>query len=212
VIAQAKASIVDDELRGRRDLAITLVLCDVGLRCEELCRLERRDFLPARAGARRRRLDVRYGKGGRRRKVPLSDRAAAAIVRWDELRERHLGPAEPKSPLFVMLGRRRRDGSYVHPGRPLGQEALADVVEQLARRSGVPSDRRHPHVLRHTFAIRYLRANPRPEALEELRRLLGHADLATTQIYLRMHEDDVDAGVGALEDGELQLRADRRRG
>jgi integrase/recombinase XerD len=202
-VAEAKAAVVDDALRGQRDLAIVLVLGDAGLRCEELCRLERRDFLPARAGARRRRLDVRYGKGGRRRKVPLSDRAA--IVRWDELREAQLGPADAKARLFMTLGRRRRDGSYVYPGGALTQDAVRDVVKQLSGRAGVPGERRHPHVLRHTFALRYLRVNPRPEALEELRRLLGHADLATTQVYLRLTEDDVDAGVDALEAGELQL-------
>jgi integrase len=61
---EAKARIADDPLAGARDLAIVLVLCDAGLRCEELAHLHRRDFLPARKGARPRALEVRRSRVG----------------------------------------------------------------------------------------------------------------------------------------------------
>lgn len=67
------------------------VLGDAGLRCEELAQLQRRDFLPARKGARMRALDVRHGKGDRQRRVRLSDAATKAIVRWDRERTRTFG-------------------------------------------------------------------------------------------------------------------------
>lgn len=62
LIRAAKAG-ADGPLAGARDLAIVLVLGDAGVRCEELARLERRDFLPARKGAKLRALDIRHGKG-----------------------------------------------------------------------------------------------------------------------------------------------------
>ena len=86
LVREGKARIADDSVAGRRDLAIVLVLGETGLRCEELAALERRDFLPARQGARLRVLDVRHGKGDRQRRVSLSGAASRAIVRWDRAR------------------------------------------------------------------------------------------------------------------------------
>src|SRR5438034_1332896 len=63
LLREAKARIPDDPPAGARDHAIVLVLGDGGLRCEELAQLQRRDFLPARKGAKVRALDVRHGKG-----------------------------------------------------------------------------------------------------------------------------------------------------
>jgi site-specific recombinase XerC len=116
LLREAKARIADDPLAGSRDLALVLVLGDAGLRCEELARLERRDFLPARKGAHLRALDVRHGKGDRQRRVKLSTAAARAIVRWDRERTRELGPPADDAPMFVTLGSRRRDGSYTRAG------------------------------------------------------------------------------------------------
>jgi deazaflavin-dependent oxidoreductase (nitroreductase family) len=65
--------------------------------------------------------------------------------------------------------------------RSVGTVRMPTSSPTLGARAAVPDDRRHPHVLRHTFDLCYLRASPRPKALEEMRRLLGHADLATTR-------------------------------
>ena len=65
LVREAKARIADDALAGTRDLAIVLVLGDAGLRCEELARLNRQDFLAARKSAQLRALNVRHGKGDR---------------------------------------------------------------------------------------------------------------------------------------------------
>ena len=78
ILREAKARIADDALAGARDLAIVPVLGDVGLRCEELAGLERRDFLPARQGAQLRALDVRHGKDDRQRRVKSSSRTRPA--------------------------------------------------------------------------------------------------------------------------------------
>jgi site-specific recombinase XerC len=133
LVREVKARIDDDPLVGRRDLAIVLVLGGAALRCEELARLERRDFLPARRGAGLRALDVRHGKGDRPRRVELSSDAARAIVRWDRQRTSLLGQPADDAPLFITLGSRRRDGSYTRPGGGCGQSVLADLVRRLGR-------------------------------------------------------------------------------
>lgn len=101
LLRAAQAAIVDEPLAGARDLAILLVLGDAGLRCEELAGLERRDFQPARTGAKLRALNVRHGKGDRGRTVKLSERATRAILRWERQRTRVLGQAADNAPLFV---------------------------------------------------------------------------------------------------------------
>lgn len=124
LIREAKARVADDELAlaGAGDLAIVLVLGDAGLRCEELAALERRDFVPARNGAKLRALDMRHGKGDCQRRVKLSGPAARAIVRWDRERARVFGAPADDELLFITLGRRRRDGTHVSVGRRCGQE------------------------------------------------------------------------------------------
>jgi integrase len=82
LLRETKARIADDPLAGARDLAIVLVLGDAGLRCEELAHLQRRDFLPARKGARLRALEVRHER------PPPARQAQQARQR----RDRPLGP------------------------------------------------------------------------------------------------------------------------
>ena len=135
-----------------------LVLGEAGLRCEELATLERRDFLPARKGAKLRVLDVRHGKGDRQRRVSLSAAASRAIVRWDRERTRALSEPGPGDALFITLGRRRRDGSYARPGGRCGQEVVSDVLKRLGAAAELPQELRHPHALRHTCATELLKA------------------------------------------------------
>ena len=171
LVREAKARIADDPLAGTRDLAIVLVLGDAGLRCEELAALQRRDFLPARRGAKLRALEVRHGKGDRQRRVRLSGAATRAIVRWDRERARALGDPSPGDPLFITLGRRRRDGSYARLGGRCGQEVVSDVLKRLGTAAELPEELRHPHALRHTCATELLRAGA---TLADVRVFLGH--------------------------------------
>ena len=163
LLTAAEAQIAHHPLQGWRDLAIIRTLGDAGLRCEELTGLERRDFVAKRKGAQLRALDVRHGKRNRRRRVELKPQAERALLKWDELR-RELGPppGEPELPpsrwpLFVTLGRRRRDGSYTRLGQRATHDVAQDLLARLGTRAEIPEELRHPHVLRHTFATRYYR-------------------------------------------------------
>ena len=209
LVAVVTAELARDRLLlGTRDLAIVRTLGDAGLRCSELAGLERRDFLAARQGADVRVLHVRRGKGDRQRRVKLTPTAAAAIVAWDRERTRTLGAAAAHAPLFITLGRRRRDGSYTRLGGAVGEPVLADLIRRYGRRAGIPVELQHPHVLRHTMATRWRRRGRDPETL---RRQLGHASMKTTQIYFGGDDVHEDAEVLAFDQAPLLLEADSAR-
>ncbi|MCA1679882.1 MAG: tyrosine-type recombinase/integrase [Actinobacteria bacterium] len=205
LVRVAQAAVVDESLAGSRDLAIVVVLGDPGLRCEELAGVERRDFQPARAGAKLRTLRIRNGKGDRERTVKLSTRAARAILRWERERARVLGPSADNAPLFITLGRRRLDGRYVGVGGRCGQPVLAAIMKRLGTIAKIPEELRHPHALRHTCATLLLHSGA---TLADVQRLLGHASVKTTSIYLASDEQRQEDIITRRERGRLALDED----
>ncbi len=154
----------DDEGVRLRDDAVLELLYGCGLRVAELCQLRPDDL-----DLRRRLLTV-WGKGGRQRQVPLGVPAAEALQGWLERgRSQLAGPGSPADAVF--LNRR---------GRRLGPR---DVRRILDHRSPVPT---HPHALRHTFATHLLDHGADLRAVQEL---LGHRDLATTQLYTHVSKE-----------------------
>jgi site-specific recombinase XerD len=146
-----------------RDRAVLEVLYGSGLRVSELCGLTVGSLEP---GARW--LSV-VGKGGRPRRVPLSAPAREALGRWvDDGRGELAGP-EAGDALFV----NRR-------GRALSPRDVRRIVD---RRSPVPT---HPHALRHSFATHLLDGGADLRVVQEL---LGHTDVATTQIYTHVSRE-----------------------
>jgi len=142
--------------RDLRLSALVELLYGSGLRASELVALPRAAVRPDRPY-----LIVR-GKGGRERMVPLSDRARAAVAAWRE----HV-PA---------------DRVHLFPSGQghLSRVRLHQLVKALAAEAGVPPDRVSPHVLRHAFATHLLAGGADLRALQTM---LGHADIATTEIY-----------------------------
>ncbi len=158
------ASAGGDDARELRDRAVVEVLYGCGLRVSELCGLTLDGV-----DLDRRILTV-WGKGGKQRRVPLGEPAADALERW--IRE-----GRPS------LVDRDRSGDRVFVntrGGPLGDRDVRRIVD---RRSAAPT---HPHALRHTFATHLLDGGADLRAVQEL---LGHADLATTQIYTRVSRE-----------------------
>ena len=145
-----------------RNLALLELLYGSGLRATELVSLPRR---AVRAGQP---FLMLTGKGGKERLAPVSTRAAAAVAKWIEV-----APA---------------GSSYLFPGGKghLSRVRLYQLVRAMAALAGIPAERISPHVLRHAFATHLLAGGA---DLRVLQSLLGHADIATTQIYTH-----VDAG------------------
>jgi site-specific recombinase XerD len=163
----------DDPVVAARDDAIVEVLYGSGLRVSELCGLDVDDVDLARSRA------TVWGKGSKQRIVPLSEPAHAALSAWlgrAGARAAWLADVASSVPLdgdAAALFHNRR-------GRRLGPR---DVRRLLDRRSPVPT---HPHALRHTFATHLLDGGADLRVVQEL---LGHADLATTQVYTHVSKD-----------------------
>jgi integrase len=146
LLTQAHAEVAGDPLLGWRDVAIIRTLGECGLRAEELCQLQRRDYRPTRKGARKRELHIRHGKGSRTRSVPASANVRRAVVRWDQLRRRQApgtqGQPVENDPLFVTIGVRRRDGGYSALGRQVTYDTNAEVIKRLGERAELPAEKR----------------------------------------------------------------------
>ena len=149
---------------ARRDRALLELLYGAGLRAAELCGLELRAVdLAARS------LRVR-GKGERERLVPLG--AAAETALRDYLARARPLLAASSSPGNVFLSVR---------GRPLAPSDVRRILHRALARAGVAE--RSPHALRHTFATHLLEGGADLRSIQEL---LGHASVATTQVYTQV--------------------------
>ena len=151
-----------------RDSAVVELLYGSGLRVAELCGLRIGDL-----DLRRKRL-MAWGKGAKQRQVPMSAPSVDAVRAWLVRGRPVLATGE--SPAEALFLNQR--------GRALGPR---DVRRILDRRAASPT---HPHALRHTFATHLLDGGADLRAVQEL---LGHADLATTQIYTHVSKERLRA-------------------
>ncbi|HVB04753.1 MAG TPA: tyrosine recombinase [Acidimicrobiales bacterium] len=164
-------AVTGDEPVALRDRAVLELLYASGLRISELAGLSLGD-LDLRAGL------VRVlGKGSKERIVPVGRHAAAALSAWLSPRGRErLAPAR---------WRQRGDAEALFlstRGRRTSRQAVWTVVHHAALAAGL-ADRVTPHVLRHSFATHLLDHGADIRVVQEL---LGHASIATTQIYTKV--------------------------
>lgn len=159
-------------VRGRRDEAMLELLYASGLRVSELV------TLPLSAVARGQTSLLIRGKGGKERLIPLGLPACRAIEAWLALRQ-------PKSSRFLFPG-----GTQGHVSR----EMVAIQLKRLAAAAGLPPSTLSPHVLRHSFASHLLAGGA---DLRSLQQMLGHADIATTQIYTHVLEEKLTSLVNS---------------
>jgi integrase/recombinase XerD len=103
-----------------------------------------------------------FGKGSKERLVPISSRAQVAVAKWLEI--------APGGPIWLF------PSGKTH----LSRVRLFQIVRAMAADAGINPERVSPHVLRHAFATHLLSGGA---DLRVLQSLLGHADIATTQIY-----------------------------
>ncbi|HJS85472.1 MAG TPA: tyrosine recombinase [Acetobacteraceae bacterium] len=146
------------------------VLYATGLRVSEVLSLRAADLAAGAATV------LVRGKGGRERMVPLSEAAKAAAA--------------------AMLAARQQPSLWLFPGRDpkraMTRQGFALVLKQAALRGGLDPARVSPHVLRHSFASHML---ARGADLRSLQLLLGHADIATTEIYTHVEAERLRAVV-----------------
>ena len=158
LLARTEEEAASDRPEAVRLLALLELLYGSGLRATELV------SLPLAAVPRDAPFLTITGKGGQQRLVPVSGRAQQALSRWLALR-----PQGSK-----LLFPSRSGKGHVTRVR------LFQMLRELAVRAGLDPEKVSPHVLRHAFATHLLEGGA---DLRVLQTLLGHADIATTQIY-----------------------------
>ncbi len=175
----AEARPAGERLRAARMNALLELLYATGLRVSELV------SLPRHALRGREPLIAIKGKGGRERLVVVSEPARAAVDAFRTmLKQRHPGAVE---------------GPWLFPADSdsghLTRQAFARDLKSVAAAAGIATQRVSPHVLRHAFASHLLQNGADLRIVQEL---LGHADIATTQIYTHVLDERMKAMVRDL--------------
>jgi integrase/recombinase XerD len=157
----------NDEDRVRNRCLVELLYA-TGMRVSELV------GLPAAAARGDPRMLLIRGKGGRERMVPLTDAARAALAEWLAVRDESRGGAS----------------RHLFPSRSsaghLTRHRFYTLIKEIAASAGIDPSRVTPHTLRHAFATHLLAGGA---DLRSIQTLLGHADVATTEIYTHVLED-----------------------
>ncbi len=185
LLSVTRQGLAGGEVSAHERLRIARLACLIeliyasGLRVSELLALAK-----SAANAREPLIPVK-GKGGKERLVPISDPARAAMRQYRTLLG-ELHPGVAASPWLFPA-----DSESGH----LTRQAFARELKVAAAAAGIPAQRISPHVLRHAFAS-HLLANGAD--LRVVQDLLGHADIATTQIYTHVADERVKAMVRDL--------------
>lgn len=179
LFARAELEAESDKPEALRLLTLLELLYGSGLRATELV------SLPLAAVPRDAPFLTITGKGGQQRMVPVSRRTRQALSRW--------------------LAVRPADGKFLFPsrGKHLTRVRLFQLLKALAARAGLDPAKLSPHILRHAFATHLLEGGA---DLRVVQTLLGHADIATTQIYTHVDSARLVALVN-----ERHPLAERRR-
>ena len=173
LIAAARAQ-AEKSPEGLRLLCMVEMLYASGLRVSELV------TLPFAAARNRDGFLLVKGKGQKERLVPLNGHAREAIKNWLDVRDEFL----PKG------ARRTHAERYLFPSRGaeghLTRRRMGQMLKDLALAANLDPDKLSPHVLRHAFATHLVEGGA---DLRSVQTMLGHADIATTQIYTHVAKD-----------------------
>ena len=174
VLSRREVAAVLERAGSPRDRALLMLAYAAGLRASEIVALRPEDVDPDR-----RLLHVRRGKGGKDRVVMLSERALAAVEAYRELE------SSPR---------------WLFPGAVPGRHLSASTAQRAYARARDAAGITRPggiHTLRHSFATHLLE---RGTSLRHIQKLLGHASLATTQIYTHVSSGEIAAIESPLDD------------
>ena len=177
------------EADGRRLRAMIELLYGSGLRVSELV------SLPLHAVSAETRTLLVRGKGGKERLVPLGAQARRALDAYLAVRDRHLAEGVPSRWLFPSRG----------ASGHLTRHRLAQLLKALAQAAGIEPARVSPHALRHAFASHLLAHGA---DLRAVQKMLGHADIATTEIYTHILDERLKS---LVQEGHPLAAAHRAR-
>jgi len=192
-------------LTSLRNKAIMKLMANCGLRVSEVAKLR-----PGDINLTERKLKVVNGKYGVDREIPFKtyDSLVDILKEWKK--------RKPRSDYFFSTVRDNRAGADYsksitkkngktkewtikfdsNKGSQLSVRTIQSMISNYAKRAGIDKTVT-PHTLRHTFATDYYR---KTKDLEALRKVLGHADISTTQIYVTLANIDVENGMSKREE------------
>lgn len=179
-LSEAEVStLIESAGRGNGADSVRLVcllemLYATGLRVSELV------GLPMSAIGDDRQFLMVAGKGGRERMVPLSDNAQEALKSYLNVRKQFISPDDKGTQTQWLFPSRTSESGH------LTRQRFAQLLKDLAEVAGIESGRVSPHILRHAFATHLLSNGA---DLRSVQKMLGHADIATTQIYTHVIGD-----------------------
>lgn len=171
-ITQLLSSINPEKKLGKRDLALLELFYASGLRLSEICNA-RLEFLD---------VDDHFlritGKGNKTRLVPVGEKALAALNCYLTSERPNLVTRKTSSHIFLSIR-----------GGALSPDRVRQIVKERAKQAGIDQNI-YPHLLRHSFATHLLENGADLRVIQEL---LGHADIATTQIYTHVDQKRLKA-------------------
>ena len=167
-----------DPWREARDAALVELLYGCGLRVGELVGLDAVASAQARGWVDTEAGEAHVlGKGSKRRSVPVGQAALRALARWKAVR------GGPDAPPACRASQDQEAALFIGPrGARMTAQAVWKVLRDRSLRAGLATPV-HPHMLRHSFASHVLQSSGDLRAVQEL---LGHANIATTQVYTRL--------------------------
>lgn len=165
-----------EKIQAVRLVALLEVIYATGMRVSELV------SLPLSAVGENTRYFIVSGKGERERMTPLTDPAREALLAYLNVRERFIGGENQAQQTQWLFPSRTSGNGH------LTRQRFAQLLKDLAKEAGLPNGTVSPHVLRHAFATHLLAHGA---DLRSVQQMLGHADIATTQIYTHILSDDL---------------------
>ncbi len=157
-----------------RNRAIFWLLYDTGIRVSELCGLRVNDL------DRKHGIITVKGKGSKERRIALGNNCLRNVLYY---LDRH----RPDEEELSEWGSSGEDHLFLAETRtPLTKNGVEMLFKRVRERAGIVERRMSPHILRHTFALRYLVSGGDPFSLQEL---LGHEDLETVKMYMHMNDE-----------------------
>lgn len=168
---------------GERNHLLLRLMLNTGLRLSEAVNLRWKD-IDLNTG----KLMVRQGKGAKDRSLWIGDEDLKLLRKW---RERQGKDVEgPPVHVFTTLG-----------GKAVSPRYVQQMVKRLAARAGITKDI-HPHTLRHSFATDLYRET---KDIRLTQKALGHANLATTQIYTHLVDEDLEAALKSFRKAQMEV-------
>ena len=167
-------------ISGIRNKAVLSLMVNMGLRVSEVCNLK-----PGNVNLTKRKLRIVQGKGRVDRDLIIGLNTAEALRAWKEVKPKNTA-------YFFSTIRNRKEGIFATTkGSKLSARNISLTLKGYVRRAGIGKNV-SPHTLRHTFATNFIRQNGN---VMNLMRILGHADISTTQIYVTLANKDIETAM-----------------